>query len=125
MKFRNGFVSNSSSSSYIVSVPKGFTVSKQYLQNLDLVDMYEEFGELGHLGEDDEILQSGVDLINNELASLAEGKTYHRGDWRRINVFWTLREILKDNDMIMMTLDGPGGDGEDIIKPFKDNRKKK
>lgn len=126
MKIRNGFVSNSSSSSYIVSVPSGFMVTLDEINNLgnECDDLYENVG----LYDEDtyELTQKVADVINEELAKISAGQTYYNGDYnRQYDIFWPLLAILENYNMIVMALDGPGGDGEDEIVPFKDKRIKK
>ncbi|KKM97487.1 hypothetical protein LCGC14_1167380 [marine sediment metagenome] len=117
MKIRNGFVSNSSSSSYIVSVPKDFIVTKDMVTKQAMVDLWEN--EILS-DEDDGVNQKALDLINSEIDSLKDGQEVHGCD-----VFWAVQDILEENNMIVMTVDGAGGDGEDSIIPFKDERKNK
>jgi hypothetical protein len=128
MKVRVGFVSNSSSSSYIVEVPKGFAVTGK---DLTSPSMLEELGESELIDEDfdettDPMPQKAIDRVNELLGQLASGHTLYRGSWNNpIEVFWGLVELLEKNNLVVMTTDGPGGDGEDVIEPFKDQRKKK
>jgi len=131
MKIRNGFVSNSSSSSYIVSVPKGFTVTADELQT---PTMLEDIGESGFFGDDCEYLdhnnivipQEAVDKVNELFAQLASGTGLYHGDWQNpCNIFWGLVELLEKHNLIVMVTDGAGGDGEDTIKPFEDLRRSK
>ena len=128
MKIRNGFVSNSSSSSYIVSVPKGFTVTADELTTPTMLEELGESGLLGDIVEYDniEIPQDAVDKVNEFLNQLADGEGIYRGDWRdSIYIFWGLVEILEKHNLIVMITDGAGGDGEDTIEPFEDLRKSK
>lgn len=130
MKIRNGFVSNSSSSSYIVSVPKGFTVTADELKSPTIL---EDLGESNLLDDDENwnednitVPQKAVDKVNELFAQLASGKGIYRGDWQNpSNIFWGLVELLEEHDFVVMTTDGAGGDGEDTILPFKDLRKSK
>lgn len=124
MKTRNGFVSNSSSSSFVVSVPQGFTVSLDDLT--DSADAWESFSDVdGCVDDDGELTNKAAELVNEELAGLANGKDYHRYSYNSIDVYYVLKTILKENNMVMMELDGPGGDGMDMLIPFYDMREKK
>ena len=123
MKIRNGFVSNSSSSSYIVEVPKGFVITLEDIK--DSSEASEEFCDVNEcFDENNQLNQKAVDIINSELLSLSNGQVYYRDGWNNKCGFFTLREILKDHNMVIMHLDGPGGDGQDVIIPFEDERKK-
>jgi hypothetical protein len=125
MKFRSGFVSNSSSSSYIVEVPKGFKVTPDELNNDSNLYEWEDFCDIeGCIDEDDNLTQQAADMINKELESLSNGRQYWRDGHYSDDIFWTLRSILEVKNMIIMSMDGPGGDGMDCIIPFKDARKK-
>jgi len=121
MKSRQGFVSNSSSSSYIVQVPKGFQVRAEDLEKYKLEDIYES--EV--IAEDD--LEAAAEWLNKYLTMLAEGKEYYRGEYYRSqpDLFNDLMEILEQEGMVVMGVDGTGGSGEDSIIPFKDQRLEK
>lgn len=126
MKVRTGFVSNSSSSSYIVEVPKGFKVTGKDLTN---PTMLEELGEselidCGFDEKTDTMPQKAIDTVNKLLEQLATGQGIYKGDWiNPVEIFWGLVEILEKNNFVVMSVPAPGGDGEDEIMPFKDERK--
>ena len=120
MKIRNGFVSNSSSSSYIVSVPKDFVVTKDMVTEQAMIVLWED--EV--LDNEDEVNQEVLDLINSKIDSLKGGHEVHRS-WGESDVFWAVQDILKENNLIIMSVPGAGGDGEDSIIPFEDERKSK
>ena len=122
MKVRSGFVSNSSSSSFLVSVPKGFKVTMNDIVKCDNVDeMYENDD---FYDEDNDCLKpEAVDAVNDVLKSIANGNSY--SNWDGSAPVFLIHDILDKNDMIIMDLPGAGGDGEDTIVPFKDKRKKK
>ncbi|MHA2280244.1 MAG: hypothetical protein ACXAC5_05235 [Promethearchaeota archaeon] len=123
MKVRSGFVSNSSSSSYLVKVPKNFSVDKKKLSNLSQWPM-DNLWESEILDKEGEINQKAVDAVNNELDKLKNGHDVYNG-YGGTDIFDVIVEVLDENDCIMMTLDGAGGDGEDLIIAFKDKRKNK
>ena len=104
--------------SYTVNVPKDFTVNKEMLS--DLSDW-----ALEGLGEAlDETDKESLDLINSELDKLKNGNELYAG-WGGTQIFELIAELLEKNNLVVMVVDGAGGDGEDTIVPFKDKRKKK
>lgn len=119
MKIRNGFVSNSSSSSFVVSIPKDFVVTKDMVTEQAMIGLWEN--EI--LDDEDEVNQKALDLINGEFTQLKAGQSVYAG--YGYNVFWAVQDIIETQDMIVMTMPGPGGDGDDQIVPFKDQRKNK
>lgn len=127
MKIRSGFVSNSSSSSYIVKVPKKFKITAKTLSDGALTSLT-ECEELEYSEEDEELtekgLKDGIGLLNNALDELKAGRAIHRYN-TEYAVFLALRDVLEDNNHVVMVSDGAGGDGEDVIMPFKDRRKAK
>ena len=102
MKVRSGFVSNSSSSSYIVEIPKDFKIEIERWGDIDLDEMVEE--------------------SNKALDIFHANKYIHRGYDIERRAFWGLVEILRDNKFVVMSVDGSGGDGEDNIMAFQDER---
>jgi len=120
MKIRSGFVSNSSSSSFVVSVPKDFVVTKDMISEQGMVELWEN--EL--IDEEDIVSQRALDYLQSQVDILKSGSTLYAG-YRGCDAFWAVQNLLEEQDMIVMTLDGPGGDGEDIITPFKDQRKRR
>lgn len=132
MKTRSGFVSNSSSSSFVVEVPRDFKVTHDMLLKLDSYEQ-EELIEMSYPEEADEddidwdnlqFSQKAIDAINADIDSLKHGGSCYRG-YGGTNLFWAVKGIMSQQNFIVMTLDGPGGDGEDIITAFHDERKKK
>jgi len=121
MKIRNGFVSNSSSSSYIVSVPKGFVVTKNMISE----EAMDELWENEILDDEGKINKKALKLINAAFNTLKSGKIVYSNDFGGCDVFWTVQCVLEDQNMIVMSVPGAGGDGEDAIMPFKDERKTK
>lgn len=122
MKVRSGFVSNSSSSNYIVEVPKDFVVNEEMLSKSDSI--MDELWMEEILDEEGEINKKAVDLINNKFNQLKNGKNI-RFEYDGPNLFQVLIEILEKNDFVIMTTPGYSGSGEDVIMPLKDRRKKK
>ena len=120
MKVRNGFVSNSSSSSFVVSVPKDFVVTKDMITEQAMIELWEN--EV--LDDEEEVNQKALDLLNQEFTNLKAGQSVYAG-YLGCDIFWSVQCVLDDQNMIVMTMPGPGGDGEDQIVPFKDQRKKR
>jgi hypothetical protein len=122
MKIRNGFVSNSSSSSFLIdSIPATLKIEKDSFVNDDA--SLEELCDI--INEDDNELLADdiVDKFNNYLESLRLGRPIYHDNVGEL--FMPLLNFLESNNLVMMTMDGAGGDGEDTIIPFKDRRIKK
>ena len=119
MKIRSGFVSNSSSSSFVVQVPEDFVISRNMLTDQVITELAYYEG----LEDDDSVSQEVLDEMNSEIDRVKAGNALYNNYNSRW--FMPLVVLLEEQDMVVMTLDGPGGDGEDVITPFRDKRKKK
>lgn len=102
MKIRNGFISNSSSSSYVILLPASF--------NIDSIDLDRYRDEI----EDNDI--DDIDVING-FRDLLSNKSLHEQDNRAIFV---LQEILEP--YIIVTISS-GPDDEQLILADRDKIK--
>ena len=129
MKVRNGFVSNSSSSSFIVEVPKDLSATEDNLRNSTAFDRLRDDPD-AFIDEDTEDINlvKFVDKMNEHLQLLRNGNTLYAGydhrDPESQSLFWPMYEFLSSENCVVMSVDGAGGDGDDTIIPFKDERKK-
>ena len=122
MKVRSGFVSNSSSSSFVVSVPKDFIATKDVVTAAVPEDDLYELYENDLLDDKDQANAEGLRLINLDLDILKDGGHLYNEDSK---IFWTIYHILNNQNMIVLDLPSNGGDGCDNIIPFVDKRTQK
>ena len=110
MKIRSGFVSNSSSTSYTVLLPKGFTVDHIDWERKWIKETVEEYS-----GETEELRQ----MVGKALKDLIDGETVYGGEWADVYpyaVYNVLREGL--NEYIIARAEG-GASGADSIAGAK------
>jgi len=126
VKIRHGFVSNSSSTNFIVVVPKDFKLTiKDLEKDEDILDaLYED--EIIDCSDDTEeyiVTQEAVDDLNSHLNVLKkeDGEIY-QGD---VPAFQAIVEILEKRNFVVMRMDNNFGGGEGLILPFVDQRLKK
>ena len=95
MKIRNGFVSNSSSSSFVVLLPKDF---ESQIGNLDLSEYDNGDGTFGDDGETTEA------KIRKELLELVRSKSL----WAEESYaeYQVIEEIMRELDLIIAVVDG-------------------
>lgn len=117
MKIRTGFVSNSSSSSFVVLLPAN-------LKEFEFKDLTEDCKnyllENSNESDDDEhtlekIYTKGLENINTELRKLKQGKVLSQFNSKHGGVFECLEELLEP--YILNSFDSGGGDGEGSINP--------
>jgi hypothetical protein len=113
MKIRSGFVSNSSSSSYIVEIPKDFKIEKDKISE-------EAKSEMERWDNVD--LDEAIEKLKRALNTFHTNGYVHRGYDIDRRVFLGFIKILRNNNFIVMSVDGSGGDGEDSIIAFEDER---
>ena len=82
MKVRNGFVSNSSSSSFVVMLPKGFTLSDKLIEKK--IKKYSEYCET--------TFDISVEDIKKAFNKLKRNRDYSEGH----NVMQILMQVLED-----------------------------
>ncbi len=107
MKIKLDFVTNSSSTAFIIVVPS----------DLKLV---QAFSELNTSMNDDMNLhfndseEEAVAAVNQNLETLKGGNTLWIDDTQG---FYTTRDFLEEKGFILKAIDMSGGDGMDIIEP--------
>lgn len=107
MKKRIGFVSNSSSTSYIVFVPKGFEFSKK-----DLDYIIKECSS-----DCDNMETMTVEIMRKHLNGLIDQNVYN-DIYDRDNTscgVWMIIEVFEKYGLVMSSIDGDADAGDTII----------
>ena len=89
MKTRTGFVSNSSSSSYVILVKPGYVPTLEEINNIqfDLYEIDEESLELGYLDESEEkVTEKFLDKVKSMLKTLQKGGGFQQDDCCDFNI---------------------------------------
>lgn len=95
MKIRTGFVSNSSSSSFVVFIPDGFIP---------------DWNKYKELMEDNETTSEECQLAYDEL--LQEGELWEEGNYSTSDIF---SQMFQDEDMIIASFDSGPDSGQTVL----------
>ncbi len=107
MKIKWDFVTNSSSTAYLVCIPKNYDV-KDILEVLSNTMQYED--ELGEYAEDDK--DKFFELVSQNIETLKNGGHI----WNNEDpCFWSTEQYLREKDCIISSID-TSGDGMDLIQ---------
>lgn len=112
MKIRSGFVTNSSSVTYIVTMPDTFTIS--------LIEMNKLFdnGDFDIFGPDTpENRQQILEDVLSQVDNLKKGQMVHQEDCNFNESFNVLRECLHEHDLVIQGIDS-NSDGDNMIIPI-------
>ncbi len=110
MRIKADFITNSSSTAYIVLVSDTmFNVN-----DISAINELESF-ESEHYDEFNEDDKEMLNAIQYHLSLLKEGRQLYRDDTMG---WWTLLEYLKKRGAVFKEIDMSGGDGMDIIEPL-------
>ncbi len=109
MKIKTDFVTNSSSTGYIVFVPEIFTITAEMLKEHQLYD------ELSETSDDE--LTGIANQANQCLSDLVDGGSVD--NYELGSTYWLLIRILEKKDLVIAVFDVSGSDGSDFIGGLK------
>lgn len=110
MKIKSDFITNSSSTAYVVFVPPDFKLALSQIQETWGYKDRLQYGE--DEGEDispDDILGD----VNESINDLRNNGSLYSEDHH--NVFWILRDAFEKLGLELAAVDSAGGDGADTI----------
>lgn len=115
MKIKTDFVTNSSSTAYVVYIPKKFIITEDEMLNLMYLDELDVFKD-----EEDETkrTQMIVQLGFQILEELKNGKNFHGMDYDEDDnrdKFNIAHSICSKYNFILDDIETGGGDGNDVI----------
>ena len=116
MKIKWDFVTNSSSTAYIVTVPKNLDISDVHTVLKD--DSY-YIEELGETFDDDKM--KFFEAFATNIERLKKGGTYLLN--YDTECFWSIKDYLQAKGLIITHIDTPG-DGEDVMESVSIERLK-
>ena len=111
MKIRQGFVSNSSSSSFVILLPENFDVEKHIEEKWDKLDSY-SIGNI--IDEFDDEFEDGMDedAFAKEKFKLIINKFIEKGYVYQDDIgFYTIGEVLDDYCIASVEVSSDGGSG--------------
>ena len=118
MKIKLSFITNSSSTIFIIFVPENFVLEKQYISKVheSILSDYEAELQLYDYFEDFN-MDNFIIEIQNQFKLFKEGKRYtHYGCSYVEGIEWrTLVKICEDNNLILTKIE-MGSSGSDILK---------
>lgn len=119
MRIKQGFVTNSSSSSYLVVIPKKFDVDDHHKKILEYID--DNSWDEEDSGDTYQDVKLAVTELKNRGA-LSQEEFY--------NAYYPLKALLDDLGLVIFQMDGTGGDCQgmlynlshhkDVIKKIKE-----
>ena len=111
MKIKSDFVTNSSSSCYIVFIPPNLVLEEREVMSSQ---GYKEWDKWDR--EESEGIENFIDALNTGLDMLKKGESVWRDELH--TGFFGLTSILEARGLQLISVDMSGGDGSDQIVPI-------
>jgi hypothetical protein len=110
MKIKTDFVTNSSSTAYIVVIPNNFKLLES-VAPIEKTDSYKEAFEY-QCHSDEKFM---LDSVNETIETLKEGYQVYIGN---VYAFYVARDYLRSKGAIIKDIDMIGNSVEDIMEPI-------
>lgn len=114
MKIKCDFVTNSSSTCYVVFVPPDFELNEREVRSSQGYKDWDKWDR--DMDNAEENTEYFIDAMNEGLTMLKRGESVWRDELR--TGFFGLTSILEERGLQLISVDMSGGDGSDQIVPI-------